>query len=138
MKQLISILLVFTVLLGNIGLTIGTHYCGGQAVEHAIAFGNHELGCGMQDIDICAEPTPDADHIQAAACCQDATLLVQAEDGFTPAFADFSFLPALAAVTIHFLFQLFFFPETDTQSPQTYSPPLLKWDIQSLFQTFLL
>ncbi len=48
---MVSILLSVFLLANHINLTIGTHYCRGQAVETKILIGETHMSCGMEDMD---------------------------------------------------------------------------------------
>ncbi len=126
-------------LLSNIGYTMATHYCGGEAVESKLMLVKHNLDCGMPDIEQgCEEDMPNGHQFSSKPCCQNEYQTFQIEDTFkTPviqASPNWMFVSAFV--------QTFLNPAlyTPTSLPQyrNYSPPLPKQDIQALFQSFLI
>ena len=74
MKQIFSILLSFILLASHMNLTMGTHFCGGEAVETKVLLGETHLGCEMMDL---VEPCDGSEHsnqnqvrFNNVPCCQ--------------------------------------------------------------------
>ncbi len=68
MKQTISILMILILALSNFGVTIGSHYCGGDFVESKIILSPHDIGCGMEINPDC-ESTPILEY-KPEDCCK--------------------------------------------------------------------
>ena len=142
MKQIFSILLSFILLASHSYLTIGTHFCGGEAVESKILLGETHLGCGMMDME---EPCEDSDNcnknktsFDKTPCCENKYQTVQSTAEFvkeaTQIAFSFEFAEAFIYTTLNFDL---FSNSTQQFYAMYYSPPIEK-DIQVLFQTFLI
>lgn len=55
MKKILSISLILLLLLGNLGITFGTHYCMGIPINSEWMIGQENMGCGMGEMDHDAE-----------------------------------------------------------------------------------
>lgn len=127
-------MLAFIFLGSNLGLAMGTHFCGGHAMDTEVILGHADLSCGMMP-----EVVSDIDHshssIHTIPCCanefqslkiqddfQSSTIKVMLEQvaTFTPVveFPDFS---------THFLFY---------NTRQVYTPPIRTDEVTVLFQIF--
>ena len=53
MKKALSIFLLVIFLVGNIGVTHASHYCGGEINEQSLLLIESEFGCGMEVKDKC-------------------------------------------------------------------------------------
>ncbi|GAA4834640.1 HYC_CC_PP family protein [Algivirga pacifica] len=140
MKAVVSILLAMSVLLGNLGFSVATHFCGEVAVESEVALGVHHLGCGMQNMEAnCEEGTDGKESITRADCCSDLVKQLQLEDSVKVG-NDLKWVlsPAIIVATIHHFFQAIFSLPTTEQTFNEYVPPLLRYVAYVLHQSFLL
>jgi hypothetical protein len=75
MKKLISISLSIIVLIGNLWLTQGIHFCGGEIADITVAAGQSELDCGMERKveQSCHHHHHDdgSDQMKKKSCCED-------------------------------------------------------------------
>ena len=140
MKQSFSILLSFFLLVSHMYLTIGTHFCGGEAVERKILFGETHLGCNMPGMDDpCNIPIDNNDErFNKVPCCQNKYQTFQVTDDFVKDAAQISINLDFALAFIYTTLNFDLFPKTSQQSFITYISPPLEKDIQVLFQTFLI
>ena len=123
-------------------LTIGTHFCGGEAVESKILFGASHLGCSMAgqegscEIDLSA--VHDGPGFDQAPCCQNEIQTFTLTDSFVKeapqAFfqADFAMAQASDNQTTDLI------SRANQQTCSEYYPPPAVKDIPILFQTFLI
>jgi hypothetical protein len=121
---------------------IGTHYCGGEAVETKVMFDKTHLGCGMPDMDIsCEEPiqtnTRDV-TIEKIPCCENEFQTIQATDEFVKDITPVTFSVDFAVAFIYATANNELLSNSAPQSFTDFSPPPLEKDIQILFQTFLI
>ncbi|MDF1573348.1 MAG: hypothetical protein P1P82_17195 [Bacteroidales bacterium] len=142
MRKSFSILLSVILLAGQMSVAIGTHFCGGEAVESKIIWGETHLGCGMMDME---EPCDDAEksntnelHFDKIPCCENEYHTVQATNEFVKDAAQTTFNVEFAVAFIYTTLNLDLFPESTHQFYSDYSPPPLEKDISVLFQTFLI
>ena len=139
-KALISILLVCLFLFANLQMSLGTHFCGGRAVESAFILADHSLGCGMEDEDEDCESHSafDGYNFGQKECCNNDFLSLQLTDDFNKRNKSFSSetialeISVIGYVNLHI--NTAFLSPYVPESP----PPLLEEDIQVLFQTFLI
>jgi hypothetical protein len=142
MKQFLSILLSFVLLASHINLTMGTHFCGGEAVETKIMLVDTHLGCEMEDMDhVCGDPeniNNQNGSFNTIPCCENKFHTVQTTDEFVkdtfPTLFAFEFVVAI----VHCILNPGVFPDTNHTFYTDYSPPPLEIDIPILFQSFLI
>lgn len=123
-------------------LTIGTHFCRGEAVESKILFGKSHLGCSMAGQEGSCEIDPGTLHngpsLDNAPCCQNEIQTFTLTDEFVKeasrAFFQVDFAMAFAYNTR----TLDLFPRASQQFYSAYYPPPPVKDIQILFQAFLI
>ena len=136
MKRIIAPFLAVLILMSSIGLTYSTHFCMGQAVEHAVNISGHDLDCGMAAMDKgCSN---DDMIVDLPGCCDNEHVFVEIDDDFKITIAETSVnLKFVAAFSYTFLFNNLVSDEADRVYVD-HSPPPLEHDYQSMFQTFLL
>lgn len=141
MKRILSISLVLLILTGNLGLTIATHFCGGQAVMSEFTFGNEHLDCGMNDTEDSCESDRADQTVGREGCCENKYLNITGsiEDDYNPT-AQFDIPNAKFVFALVGTFFRLHFPEADQKSPSLnfHPPPVLEQDFQVLYQTFLI
>jgi hypothetical protein len=140
-KNAISIFLAMLILISNMGFTFATHYCGGQAVKSELGIGDHHsLDCGMTTMDVKKEKSSDGLQYLAEDCCHNVAFEIVIKD-------DYQFSVENLTLTPHFtiaLFSCFFDFDISELSQQLTEyidytpPPLIKQDVQVLFQSFLI
>ncbi len=141
MNSVLSVILSFLLTAGHVNFVIGTHFCGGEAVETRIMLGNMHLGCGMPDVEGSSDdqekPNTNELCFDKAPCCENEYRIVQFTDEFlkdaapqamnaefAPAFIYKSLNPGVLQGANHQLY-------TENISPHP------EKDTQALFQTFL-
>lgn len=142
MKKGFSIFLSFLLLASHMYLTVGTHFCGGEAVESKVLFGASHLGCSMAGQEGSCELDPGAVHdgqsLDHAPCCQNEIQTFSLTDAFVkeasqPFFqVDFAISFAYDARTPDLISRAI------QQCCSEYYPPPPQKDPQVLFQTFLI
>lgn len=142
MKKFLSIFLSILLLASSAGVTMATHYCGGQAMESQLMLGLAGLDCGMNDMDkntACESQNDSSEpHLKMENCCENHYVSIESEDTVITKLSihapDLNFFLALA-----FTYLGLHPAEVDhTTRYLNYSPPLLKQDIPVLHQSFLL
>lgn len=142
MMNVFSILLSFILLVSHISLTIGTHFCGGEAVETKIILGETHLGCGMMDME---DPLGDSENacnnrvsFDKIPCCENEYHTVQVSYEFLKDAAQKTFNAEFAIVFIYTQLNIDLYTKSRHQFfTENITPPFEK-DIQVLFQTFLI
>ncbi|PVX51938.1 hypothetical protein C7377_0232 [Balneicella halophila] len=142
MKKVLSILLSFIIVASHMYLTIGTHFCGGEAVETKIMFGKSHLGCGMMEMTKHCDAPENYNENQTTVgkvpCCKNEYETIQSVDNFlknaTQTVEKIDFVVAFIYVTLNVDL---FSRESQHFFVDYHAPPLEK-DAQVLFQTFLL
>lgn len=139
MKKIFAISLALILLVSNIGLTLATHFCGGQAVKNEIMLGHNHLDCGVPHMEApaCESKLSAHQHLKAHSCCENQYRILQVEDDFKSNLVQELNLDfALTFVQSFVAFAL----SAKIQKPQyaNYSPPLLLRDIPVLNQVFII
>lgn len=137
MNRMVSILLSVFLLASHINLTIGTHYCRGQAFETKILFGETHMSCGMADMDesCVVHGVPDLSYTNIP-CCENHYQALPASDDFLKDAPQLNVPDSLIAALVDPILNGVLFPKKADQSYTDYLAPPLKKDIQVLFQTF--
>lgn len=140
--KFISILLSFILLASHSYLTIGTHFCGGEAVETKIMFGKTHLGCNIPDMEkSCNIQAKHDDHevrLDQVPCCENEFQTVQTTNEFVKEGVPFNFSVEFAVAFIYNSLKFHLSPKTNHQLFSAYSSPPIEKEIQILFQTFLI
>lgn len=121
-------------------LTIGTHFCGGEAVESKILLGKNQLDCGMGELCNFSETSGNTgNHIESSPCCENEYKIIEPTDEFVKEEVqkaslnvDFALAYLYASLTFDIL------PKSTVNFYRNYIPPPCEKDIQVLFQTFLI
>jgi len=140
MKKGISILLSLILVTSTMYLTLGTHFCRGEAVESKIILGETHLGCGMMEME---EPYEDSENpdengvsVDKVPCCQNEYQIVQLTNEFVKDSAQIPFNIEFAVAITYSALNLDLFPKPAHQFYPEYFPPPLEKDFRVLFQTF--
>ena len=131
-------MLVFLMLTSHLGFAVGTHYCGGLAVEAKLMIGHEHLDCGMADMDKeCESKSDGKTHLDKIPCCENEYLTIEVEDEFKPSVEQTTFsFEFVAAIVVSYL-DLFSVDEENGQLAE-YDPPLVTEDISILHQVFII
>lgn len=81
---MLSILLILLTLLPTIGLSIGTHICGGDAKEHKVVFNAQSLQCDMLNeatkMACPMHPVEPVDSSKAMDCCDNVLISIETDE----------------------------------------------------------
>lgn len=142
MKQFFSILLAFILLASHSYLTIGTHFCGGEAVETKILVGNTHLSCGMMDMEETCKDSENSSKnktsLDNTPCCENQYHTIQPTEDFIQDATQITFNVEFAVAFIYSTLYLDLFPNSTQKFYLKYHSPPIEKDIQVLFQTYLI
>ena len=142
MKQFLSILLSLILLVSHINLIMGTHLCGGEAVETKIMLGETYLGCDMMDMEETCENADHSKNNQASfeniPCCQNEFQTIQGTDDYVKDAVSIVFYVEFSVTYIYSMLNMDLFSRSTTNLYSDFIPPPVEKDVQVLFQTFLL
>ncbi len=142
MKKSFTILLSFILLASHISLTIGTHYCGGEAVESMLMFGENHLGCGMSDMEESCEHSGKTNgndvSFSNTPCCENEYFNVDSTDDFVKDTAPLHFSTNHVAVIISAILNTEIISKSTHKLFTGYNPLPPGKNLQVLLQTFLL
>lgn len=126
-------------LTSNVGLSMATHYCQGQAVESKLVFGHESLDCGMQKMnEVCEIDSSQSEHLKSKPCCENEYQTLQLDENVKSQSNVKLTNPVFLVAFVHaFIKRLVFNDQAPVQFAD-YTPPLPDEDIQVLFQTFLI
>ncbi|MEP0985689.1 hypothetical protein [Ekhidna sp.] len=138
MKKVISISLALLMLTSHLGFAVGTHFCGGLAVEAKLMIGHEHLDCGMADMDKECEGKSDGKtYLDKMPCCENEYLSIEVENEFKPIVEqnalNFEFVAAFAVSYL----DVFSVDEVNLQLTN-YDPPQIAEDISILHQVFII
>lgn len=138
MKKVISIALILLLLISQLGLAIGTHYCMGLAVKSEVSLGPAHLDCGMGQMEVpCANDGKEM--IAQSPCCQNVYVSAEVSDDFRTAPALDQFSPHfVAAVPSQSFFGEHLFTRTKEAPVLLYKSPPRLLDVRVAFQIFRL
>lgn len=134
MKKWLHIGLALLLLSGNLGLTVGTHYCMGRPMESRIALGHTHLGCGMLPEDM-----PSDSSEEDFPCCEDQFEALAWDDNLPTGELEIASSPVadLEQATDVYSFSPHFLPwSSGPLDPPDPSPPPPIRDIHIRFQVF--
>lgn len=125
-------------LTSHLGFAVGTHFCGGLAVEAKLMIGHEHLDCGMADIGKECEGKSDGKtYLDKMPCCENEYLSIEVEDEFKPTVEqnalNFEFVAAFAVSYL----DVFSVDEINLQHTN-YNPPQVAEDISILHQVFII
>lgn len=144
MRVVISIIFTLLLLFTNVGLTFGTHYCGGHAVKHGLLLFEKQLGCGMEknNLNSCRHDNNDQNsneqNLSNKSCCENKYFSVEIKDNFSQSIGKFELSTDFTFININFQSDYNFSPQVIFPQYGNYYPPPLEKDIQILFQTFII
>jgi hypothetical protein len=123
-------------------VAIGTHFCGGEAIESKIMLAETDLGCGMMDTE---ESCTDSENSSTATesydmtpCCENEYQTIQSTNEFLEIAAYATFNVDLATAIIYTTLNLDLFTESTNNHFAEHNSPIIEKDIQELFQTYLI
>ncbi len=126
-------------LVSNVGFTMNTHFCGGEAVETSFSIGLHNPDCGMPDMDRECESIPSKEkQIKQKPCCENQHQLLQLDENADVQITSIEVHPVFLVAFIHSFVQPILFANQSLVHNSYYSPPIPDKDIQVLFQIFLI
>jgi hypothetical protein len=135
LKKVISIFLLAIMLLGNVGITYGTHFCMGMAMKSELMIGHEHMDCGMA-MDESIPSESDQTHFSAPPCCENQYVSVETDDTFTKSLS-LELANTFVAVTLSsILYTVEVDFSIDEPLANDTSPPLLKQDFIVLHQVF--
>lgn len=141
-RKILHIVMAFVLVASNLGLTLSTHYCQGDALESQINLTPVDLGCGMADMgNSCALPVElhgDKTQFDNTPCCENEYQTIQPTEDFIKEATPVTFNIDFAIAIVYATLNPDLFPNSTQQSYTEYHSPPIEKDIQVLFQTFLI
>jgi hypothetical protein len=142
MKKSYAIFLSLLLLTSHMYLTIGTHFCGGQAVNTQIVFGSTHLGCEMQGkkepLDGREKGESDKIAFSSVPCCQYEYQIISSMHEFIYKACHIDIAVNIAVASLNSTETLDLTQKSTHHFFKKYDSPHIKKDVQVLFQTFLI
>ncbi len=139
MDRLVSIVLIFVLLASHINLTIGTHFCGGEAVMSKLMIGHEPLSCGMASMDEPCDESGNQDLSFAnPPCCQNHYQTFKATDDFIKATEKINQYSDLLVALVYTIVNTDIISQSSKHFYADFTLPPLEKNIQVLFQTFII
>lgn len=139
MKRFLAITLVVIFVAGQLNLIWAEHFCMDHKVKTAVLLGTAQLDCGMGAMVNCEEEVVDTDGpvIKAPDCCYNKFYSSESDDQFDK--SESVSIELAKFITSFVVTYQSFFPENDAHiSVVDASPPLIQYDRQIQYQSFLL
>ena len=138
MKSTFSIFFALLLLTTQVGVSLATHFCGGEVFKSSISIiGDESPTCDMQDAGEMDCTNQSGMHNKS--CCEDQAVNVQIEDQYdtSSSTALNNSLVFLASFSISYIYAI---SPTDANVVKAdyYDPPVLELDIPVLIQSFLI
>lgn len=121
----------------NVGIAANTHYCGGNAVDRSLSLGFETLSCGMPESSEIIQSEEEIEVLRPQPCCEDVHELLQLDEEADVKKASTE-LNTTFFVAFVYTYSKLFDCVKKKQSFREYIPPLLRQNVQVLFQTFLI
>jgi hypothetical protein len=137
MKSFFSIVFGVMLLLQSLGLTFGTHYCGGKAVSQTLMLATiAEMSCGMTSKASSCDKHEGKEGFNNKDCCQNEFIALHTDEEFSGSNATL-----IPTDVLQFTARLEQFLDYSVPTPYSadyskYAPPLISSDLQPLFQVF--
>lgn len=139
MKRFVFILLSIVLLASQINLSIGTHYCGGEAVTNKLMMVDTDLGCGMAMLDESCDITGHQDSSYSSSpCCENHYQTIETTDNFVNDAQHILLQNDFIAILVYSILHIDLSSPTAHYFYADYASPPLEKDIQILFQTFII
>lgn len=123
-------------------LTVGTHCCGGEAIETKIIVGETHLGCRTPVMEALSYHCQNADtnrvNFDKFSCCHNENQTVHTTNEFLKEAAQITFIVEFAVTFIYSTWNLDLFPKSTPLFYTEYNPLPIKKDTHVLFQTSLI
>ncbi len=120
------------------GFTMATHYCGGHTVKSKLMLGNGELDSGMAKPNKSCESDSKETSFKKRGCCENQYTSINLEDDYQSSVLHVDLDSKFVYTFIYTFIELFNSSIELDIAFINYSPPLLKQDVQVLFQSFLI
>ena len=133
-KRIISGLLILIVLVGTVGVSYDSHYCGGRFVKSQISIIPSTLSCGMQKE---ADKNCDGQETFSRVCCSNEHMAFELNEDYSVDQAQAPTFISNFSIPVSIIEEYEFIDETE-YSFLGYSPPPLERDIVVFYQSFLI
>ncbi len=138
MKEWLHISISLLLLISHLGLTVGTHSCGGEIVSSEFVFTNIDLDCCADKMMACEEEKSHGEDLfKDVPCCENHYTTIDVVDDFLKSSTQISH-NVISSAFVFTILNSKLFQKATTNFYTDYSPPLLKKEIQSLFQVFII
>lgn len=140
MKSIFTILLAVLMFLSNFGFALGTHFCGGKAVESKLVLQHNDLHCGMDLSTLeCDDHNAKGEFVKNK-CCNNDFLDLDTDDNFNLSSSHNLEIQPLQILTLVSIFlDAIWSNSTDDQFTVYRDPHIpIKNCIQSLYQVFII
>ncbi|WP_139316568.1 HYC_CC_PP family protein [Algoriphagus marinus] len=138
MKKILSIAFSLLILLSNVGLAKTIHLCMGTEMESAIGFSTTEIECEMaKKKPNCHSEQESSKHEENDCCDEEFELLVLDQELQKVQLAS-DYSPEFVVSLVYTFLGISFFPIENHTNYQDYPPPILRQDLQVLYQSFLI
>lgn len=138
MSRLLSILLAFLILISNFGFALGTHFCGGKAVESKLLFHKESLHCGMDEVAMSCDDHSKTGEVLKNKCCENDILNLDVDDTNSHHPSKIKLDPVVTIAFVIAFLEEFWSDYTTQNNFASYDPPPIVRSAQSFFQVFII
>lgn len=138
MRRILAIFFTLLILVSGANVTLGTHFCGGTAVDSQLMLGHQHLDCGMSGMDSKKEGAEDRhETMLQSGCCNNEYVSLLTDTNFKLATLKVDYNWSFIPVPEISLLALELLP-LEISGFEEYSPPILRQDFTVLHQSFLI
>jgi len=138
LKKILSIAFSLMILLSSVGLAKTIHLCMGTEMESAIGFSTSHIECEMAKKKPSCHSEKDSNEHEEKDCCDEEFELLVLDQDLQKSSLSLDYSPEFVVSLVYTFLGISTLP-TETSIDYTNSPPpLLRQDLQVLYQSFLI
>lgn len=132
--KILCVLMAFVVMFTTMSFTVDMHYCGDTLVD--FSFFTKADTCGMEKQQ---SLKPCENSVTEKSCCSDQQIIKEANQDLKTSFDKLTLEQQTFVATFFYTYINLFEGLDENIIPfKTYSPPLIKRDVQTLYETYLI
>ena len=132
--KIIAFIIALAIVLSTMSFTVEKHVCRGEVTD--VAYFEEAEGCGMEEV-VCDEDIS-TEQVRQTPCCDTVNDLIEGNENEQQAQKSFELKDAKMILAFVLSYLDLLEPVVEPVVAQNNSPPLVKTNIQALYQTYLI